>query len=529
MASKVSRQIVIGPARSGFALLLSVLAHLSPLRGRKSTLRKALLELFATHLGDHISEQIVAVFASEGLAKDIVYNRNFRALLGGPRWALDGRRACYRKYIGARGRGDLMLIITHPLALFDCDDIIHSHIDPAWWASQTVFPDSALHASVRNPAGIVNSSCFSLNALASEHIQLFLPPDQDNDLIRQELALYKLSDIKFFEGIVRFYVKAFADFLPVRDEFAVMRWEDLILNPVATIQAVADAAGTPIGTSFAAQIWERLDHVNLTGHHQHNYRAGKGIVGDWRNWLTNHHLDILRRSGLEDVALTLGYERFDPLDESAYTPFQAQLHRLIAGGKIHKANVDSDLFGYAFNKSNIDASQFNFRQHDWREHTRIERSNYTDVRLERMISDAAEESTARMNKLFDEIIAVNCENEEQTRAQLSRIRTDNANTLRPHLPARYDAAFDQAADMIKNAFVGKGPALIEDRHPPLLLYTMGHYNLVAHRGRFFAIPRSLGPIDLEREDVSDKPGVMIAPDLQGLETRLDAVVEAVLQ
>src|SRR5271155_473154 len=105
MASKASRQIVIGPARSGFALLLSVLAHLSPLRVHKSTLRKALLELFATHLGDHISEQIVAVFASEGLAKDIVYNRNFRALLGGPRWAFDGRRACYRKYIGARGRG----------------------------------------------------------------------------------------------------------------------------------------------------------------------------------------------------------------------------------------------------------------------------------------------------------------------------------------------------------------------------------------------------------------------------------------
>ena len=521
MATKASRQIVIGPARTGFALLLSVLAHLSPLRARKSTLRKALLELFATRLGDHISEQIVAVFGREGLAEDLVFNRNFRALLGGPRWAVDGRRACYRKYIGARSRGDLMLIVAHPLALFDCDDIIHSHVDPAWWASQTIFPESALHASVRNPAGVVNSSCFSLNALASEHIQMFLPPDQDNDLIRQELALYKLSDLKFFEGIVRFYVKAFADFLLVRSDFAVMRWEDLILNPVNTIQAVAEAAGTPIGTSFAAQIWERLDHVNLTGHHQHNYRAGKGIVGDWRNWLTNHHLDILRRSGLEQVALTLGYEPFHPLGESAYTPFQSRLHRQIAHGEIHKADVDDDLFGYAFNKSNIDASQFNFRQHDWREHTRIERSNYTDLRLEQIISDAAEESTARMNKLFDEILAMNCEDEQQTQAQLSWIRTDNAGTLRPYLPARYDAAFSQAADMIRNAFGGEGrPALIEDRHPPLLLYSMGHYNLVAYSGSFFAIPQSLGPIDLEHEDVRGKPGVMIASDLQPLEQRL---------
>jgi len=530
MITKASRQIVIGPARSGFALLLSVLSYMGPLRARKSTLRKSLLKLFATHLGNHISEQIVAVFSAEGLSDDLVYNANFRALLGGPRWALDGKRACYRKYIGARGRGDLMLIVAHPLALFDCDDIIHSHVDPAWWATQTVFPDSALHASVRNPAGIVNSSCFSLNALASEHIQKFLPPDQDNDLVRQELALYKLSDLKFFEGIVRFYVKAFADFLPVRRDFAVMRWEELILNPIPTIQGVAEAAGTPVGTRFAARIWERLDHVNLTGDHRHNYRAGKGIVGDWRNWLTNHHLEILRRSGLEDVALTLGYGPFEALDESAYTPFQARLHELVIAGKVHKANVDTDLFGYAFNKSNIDASQFNFRQQEWRGHTRIERSSYTDVRLEQMISDAAEESAARMNALFENVLAMQYDNERETQTQLRGIKADHASTLRPYLPARYDAAFSEAAATIASAFArGSGRALIEDSRPPLLLYSNGSYNLVAHNGCFFAIPQSLGPIDLEREDVSGKPGVLVAADLQRLEARLEAVLNSTLE
>jgi hypothetical protein len=524
MPSGASRQIVIGPARSGFALLCSVLAHLSPLRTHKSTLRKALLELFTTQLGDHISEQIVAVFKRDGLGNELVYNRNFRALLGGPRWVLDGRRACYRKYIGARGRGDLMLIVAHPLALFDCDDIIHSHVDPAWWARQTIFADCALHASVRNPAGIVNSSCFSLNALASEYIQLFLPPDQDNDQIRQELALYKLSDLKFFEGIVRFYVNAFADFLPVRDKFAVMRWEDLILNPVETIGAAAAAAGTPIGASFAAQIWERLDHINLTGHHQHNYRAGKGIVGDWRNWLTNHHLDILRRSGLEGVGVTLGYGPLEPFAESGYTAFQAQLDWLIGRGEIHTADVDADLFGYAFNKSNIDASQFNFRQHGWRAHTRIERSSFADVRLEQMISDAAEEAAARINKLFDEVLAMRCETEDETLTQLDHIKVENRNSLRPYLPARYDAAFSQAADMIKTAFAGEvQPRLIEDRRPPLLLYSIGRHNLVAFSGHFFAIPQALGPIDLEREDVSKKPGVIVATDLQRLEAGLGAL------
>ena len=103
MATQSSRQIVIGPARSGFARLLSVLAYMGPLRAHKSTLRKSLLKLFATHLGNHISEQIVAVFSREGLSDDLVYNPNFRALLGGPRWALEGERARSGKYIAARG------------------------------------------------------------------------------------------------------------------------------------------------------------------------------------------------------------------------------------------------------------------------------------------------------------------------------------------------------------------------------------------------------------------------------------------
>jgi hypothetical protein len=202
----------------------------------------------------------------------------------------------------------------------------------------------------------------------------------------------------------------------------------LILDPVTTIQTIAEAAGTRVGAIHATQIWQRLDHRNLTGHHLHNYRAGKGIVGDWRNWLTNHHLDILRRSGLERVALALGYEPFSPLDEGAYTAFQSQLDGLIRKGEIHKANVDADLFGYAFNKSNIDASQFNFRQSEWREHTRIERSSFVDIRLEQMIWDAAEESAARINKLFRDVLSMRYSSEREALAELDHIRATPIST-----------------------------------------------------------------------------------------------------
>jgi hypothetical protein len=119
-----------------------------------------------------------------------------------------------------------------------------------------------------------------------------------------------------------------------------------------------------------------------------------------------------------------------------------------------------------------------------------------------------------------------CEVPQETLAQLSRLRADNLETLRPWLPARYDAAFSQAEDMVRGAFAGGGkPSCIEIRQPPLLLYSIGCYNLVAHRGQFFAVPQALGPIDLEREDVSGRPGVMVAPDLRDLETRLGAALE----
>jgi hypothetical protein len=519
--------IVIGPPRSGFALLCSVLAELSPLGAPKAGIRQALIDLLAMHLGGHISDQIVALFDREGLASSLVYNGNFRLLTGGPHWVAPGARprACFRKYIGARGLGDVMLAIAHPLELLECDQVVHSHTDPAWWPAQSPFSDHTFHASVRNPAGIINSSCFSLNALASEHIQLFLPPSEDNDVIRQELALYKLSDPKFFSGIVRFYVRYFEEFLPVRHQYAVMRWEDLITEPIPTIQAIARAAGTSIGSAFAAQIWQRLDHRNLTGHHRHNYRAGKGIVGDWQNWLTNHHLEILRQAGLEQVALTLGYERFVPIDESTYTTFQSRLSELVRAGAVHRARVDPDLFGYAFNKSNIDASQFGFRQHEWRTHTRIERSSMRDAALESKISDAAEAAAARLNLALEELLSTPCESEPEALVHIERLQANHMAPLRPHMPARYDAFFADAERLIKAAFQEgeTSAAALPDRRPPKLLYSIGRYNLVAHAGRFLGIPQSLGPIDLEREDVVGRPEVVVAAELASLEARVSSL------
>jgi hypothetical protein len=40
------------------------------------------------------------------------------------------------------------------------------------------------------------------------------------------------------------------------------------------------------------------------------------------------------------------------------------------------------------------------------------------------------------------------------------------------------------------------------------------YNFVCHAGRIYALPQSLGPIDVTSEEVSEKPGVIVGDDLR---------------
>src|SRR5207302_288776 len=149
---------------------------------------------------------------------------------------------------------------------------------------------------------------FSLNALASEYIQRFLPPEQDHDELRQHQALYKMTDPPPLAGLASHLKRYLESFVKVRERYTVMSWEDLIDRPVATIQRLGHACGLTVDDEQAGAIWQQLDHRNLTGAHKHNYRKGFGIVGNWRSWLTNHHLRLIRDMGLGLLIETLGYD-----------------------------------------------------------------------------------------------------------------------------------------------------------------------------------------------------------------------------
>jgi hypothetical protein len=449
------KPLVIGAPRSGFALLASVVIHFIPLAPSKLDLRQRLLNALMREAGQAISDSIVATFAADGITNDLLYNPNFRYVVGGPKWLREDRPgyAAFRKYIGVRGKGDFTLVTSHPRQLLDMDEIVHSHVTPSWWPEHPGYQDYTRYASVRNPLGILNSSIFSLNALASEYIQKFIPPEFDNDDIRQNLALYKYTDLRFFEGLFSFLADYLEEFMKARDEYIVMHWEDLILSPEDTISQLASRSEIDLPPGFAKSIWKKLDHVNLTQAHKHNYRAGKGIVGDWRNWITNRHLALLKEHGFDHYSRELGYGEIEFLDESTYTPFQNKVDSYLKRGEIHDDFADKDLFEYAFNKSNFKSNAFPFQRYDWRDNTQIERSTFSDTVLEQKIWDVAENATASLNSFVEDFLSRDWSNVVPARHQLEALQQKHLVSSDSSGHNRYQAGFNAAFQLLDSIAV----------------------------------------------------------------------------
>lgn len=506
--------LAVGSPRSGFVLLTSVLAHFVPLARSKRTLGDLILKGLVEALGGHVADEVTGVFEAAGKGEDLIYNPNFRLMTGGPKWLRpdDEDRACFRKYIGVRGLGDFTLITSHPREVLDCDDIVHSHDAPGLWTAHEAYGDYRKFASVRNPVGIVNSSLFSLNALTSEYIQRFVPPEEDTHALRESLALYKYTDLDFFQGILDFYKGYFDEYLKVRDAYAEMRWEDLLTDPVRTITSLAGAAGLPVDEEHAGQIWAQIGHVNLTGAHKHNFRKGGGKPGDWKNWITNRHLDIMREAGFGAIMEELGYGPIEALDEDAYTPFQRRLAGLMDKGEVFENFPDKDLFGFAFNKSNLKSDKFGFNTYDWKETTRVERSSFADEALMMEAWEKADAATGRLNDLFRAALAEDFSGgEDAALAALSRIR-DAAEPFAGRMPRAFEAVFPGLERLVRDDHAARQRGLPGfDGAPPRLIRSFGATNIVAYNGLFYGIPHSAGELDLTKDSVDGLPGVVSAP------------------
>lgn len=508
------RPLVVGAPRTGFTLLINVIAHLLPLSRHVVSKQRSVLRAFIDIAGSHIADAVVGEARAHGKSRDLVFNPNFRSLAGGPRWVPPETPnvACFRKYVGIRGHGDFTLITRHPRAIFDMEDILHTHSYPAYWVSNSAEAKLIAFASQRSPIGTLYSSCFSLNALASEYLQHFVPLERDNDELREQLALYKLTDLKFFGGLISPLARYLEEFIDVRHRYRyVMLWEDLLTHPTRTIIEIGAAMGIVVDESFATDIWKDMSWRNLTGWHKHNYRRGHGIVGGWRRYLTNEHLALMRDMGLERLSLTMGYGPIGDLVQSDYTPYQRRVAHMLARGEVFHDYPDRWMFEFAFNKSNLDSSAFSFKRYGWRDNTQVERSSVDREDLVMAMWDAAEAAAARVNHALAELLAVT----ENDLAPVTDIFRDFA---RSHA-GLLDRPESAAHAVLHDAWMGKG---VE----PVLVRTFRGCNIVKFGQTYYGLPQALGPIDLRQTDPSKLPGVIEAGSYESLNLAIDATAEA---
>ncbi len=388
--------LVVGPPRSGFTLLISILNKLLNLkRCKRSPLNEELASLIP-QASKQIHKTVEAYLAEHIDIDNLIISPEFQLLVGGPKWLSkeNPEMAHVRKYIGIKGMGDFLAVLSIPKYAMDYDRVIHSHNHPDRWLADNYYRDHIKFASIRNPIDVLNSSVFSLNALTGDYIDQNV--NEDSNTVREKLGLYKLTDLNFIEGLINPLLDYLKVFIKVKEQYFTMRWEDLITDGGKTIFVISRKAGLPISKSAADKQWNKIRFKNQTMHHRHNFR--KGIIGDWKNHMVNEHLEIIKGRGMEEYMQALGYGKIKYQDKKNYTPYQQQVEKYIKAGKVYEEFDDPDLFMFAFNKSNFRSSKYDFVSYTNGGLVEVERSSIKDELLLKGFMAAVEEKLRPINE-----------------------------------------------------------------------------------------------------------------------------------
>ncbi|RDL44223.1 hypothetical protein DN730_11385 [Marinomonas piezotolerans] len=379
--------VLSGQPRSGYALTNNII-HKIKLCARRlnddSQRQKA--QAITRDPSLHLVDVYHSALQSSGYdLNHVIINGEFHSLFGGPKWFDEDGHYYVRKYIGVVGKGDLLINHRIPSLIAHYYDTLHSHEYPQVMLS--LAPDARHVASIRNPLDMMNSANHSINALSSEYIQRNPSLGQETT-IREQIALSKFSDLRLCDGLIQHQKRYWLEFLPVQDQFYQVIWEDLIQFPLETIQKLCEALHISLNQTQIRAIWHSMDHKNTLLYHLHNFRENKGIVGDWQNNLVNEHIDLFKAAGFDEILVALGYPQLTYFRESEYNDRQKAITANLRTGATPSISDDT-LATFAFNKSNIDTSQYDFYKGQWQGNTCIERATFTDSALfEQLISQS---------------------------------------------------------------------------------------------------------------------------------------------
>jgi len=394
----------LGAPRSGFTLLIGIMHKILSKRDNitASKDRKVNNKLIAIS-SIYLKEYFFNFFNDKINMDDFMYNGEFDLLVGGPKWInQDNYDECViRKYIGIKDNGDFTFLLYLPKKALNYDRVVHSHYFPKSWIDDDYYSDYNKFVSIRNPIGILNSAVFSINAITSEYITRYID-DFNEDEFREVMALYKLTDLDLFEGLVKFLINYLDELLQVREHFTEIKWEDIIQHPHETIKYVAQKLDVSLDEEQIKDIWQQLDHINIPKYHLYNFRKGFGIVGEWKNRLTNHHLRILEKYNFNKYLDAFNYDKIEYFDESKYSDFQKIVNNHIDENKICNNITDDNLFKFCWNKSNIAVTSHKFDRFTREKYSSVERSSLVDSKLAKDFSKYIDPKVSIVNQLLQQ-------------------------------------------------------------------------------------------------------------------------------
>lgn len=402
-APLATKALVIGAPRSGFALLLNILGEIwrVPHTAEAATQRAA--NILLDPFGEYLYQGMITALERHYDSEAIYINQTFRPLLGGPMWldTQDSGLACVRKYVGVRDVGDMSLVIQLPKKTLYYHDRVHSHYHPRAWLEDPDFSNLIKFASMRNPLATLCSTAHSINAITGEYINRHIGDEGD---LRQRFAKFRLSDHALIGGLVANLGAYLKEFVSVKEAYHMVKWEDILTLPADTIMRVAKWRGRDIDRSEAERIWHKISYRNLTGAHQYNFRKARdnNSIDDWKHYLTNQHLEMMRDAGMEEYMEMFGYGKIGMLDETDYTPFQHQVsHALASGHRIDEGLEDKNLQIFNWNKSNLSGVGEGFVQLPKGRFSQVERACFSN----RTVLDELSEKVDGMMSHINEMLA----------------------------------------------------------------------------------------------------------------------------
>ncbi|KJJ83929.1 sulfotransferase family protein [Candidatus Omnitrophus magneticus] len=498
--------LVVGPPRGGFTLLLSIISVFYRDLGLKKSKTQDIVNHFIPFVADYVDQEMLNYFQKHIDLNDLFYSKEFKILVGGPKWIEDDETICVRKYLGVRNKGDFTFIQYLPKFTMEFDDVIHSHNHPGLWVESPYYKDYLKFASIRNPIDIIHSSVYSINALTSEYIQRCI--DEKDEDIRLELALNKLSNIEFMEGLVIYLKKYMDEFISVKNKYHhVMRWEDLITNPVKTISEIARAGNLRFSEDYPLKVWQEIRHRNLTRYHKHSFR--KGLMHDWKNSITNSHLELFKDYGFNDYLKEFGYDEIKYFKEDEYTHVQKTIEDHIKRKETYTYRGDEDLYVFAFNKTNFSPTgSYRFKAYDRYGGIKIEKSMFRDESL----------LAGFITVIGDALSTVSSFLKDVHHQSVSFINGDHYGMN--NVMDRYKETFKTNKHVFDKRFKDIHNIWANDAIP-ILVGEYKAYNIVKIRKEHYAVPQSLGPMDLQTVDMTKIQEIICCKNIHDAYDKID--------